>query len=181
VILSCGLTGELSDASTRTCSIRNLYPDALRIAKGWEEDAYFVGAEALFSASGTTGYPPCTFSFRSPTTNVVGLFVVYDPAMGQFKSKWVSIAKEDPQHYPEIKESDWFIDSTEALKVAQEHSGAKFLSGRSANDLDLFLRLEKRWQQNEQFLTVWRVSYNDLSTGQSLNILVDALTGQVIP
>jgi hypothetical protein len=179
LVLGCGASTTPSEVIVSTLSIRSLYPEALEVAKDWKEDAYLVEAQVSFGESSVDEYQYADFDFRSPSTKIVGLSVWYDPATDSFRDEWLSIAKVDPSREPEIKDSDWHIDSTEALEIAQAHGGAEFLAGRSDSHLYLYLRLEKR-QNNGQPLTVWLAAYYDETAGEELFVVIDALSGEVV-
>lgn len=179
LVLGCGTPTPPSPVIVRTLSIRSLYPEALEVAKDWKEDAYLVRAEVSFWEDDADGYQYAHFSFRSPSTDIIGLAVWYDPVTGSFRDKWLSVAKEDPERKPQINDSDWRIDSVEALEIAQSHGGKEFLNGRSENDLDLYLLLEKR-QNNGLPLTVWFAAYYDRTLGEELFVVINALSGEVV-
>jgi hypothetical protein len=177
LVLGCGASTTPSEVMVSTLSIRSLYPEALEVAKDWKEDAYLVEAQVSFGESSVDEYQYAYFSFRSPSTDIIGLAVWYDPATSSFRDEWLSIAKAK-RKLP-ISDSDWPVDSTEALKIVQSNGGKEFLTGRSENDLYLYLRLEKR-QNNGQPLTVWFAAYYDETAGEELFVVIDALSGKVV-
>lgn len=177
--LSCASPTPLEDVAVTTLSMHELHPGALQAAKAWKTDAYLVGAHAPFWVSDAQAYPVAIFDFRSSSNDTIGLQVTYDPATTAFESTWLSISTVEPEREPQIFESEWRIDSTEALQIAHSHGGADFFRGRSGKDLYLYLRLEK-WQGDEQILTVWRVTYSDLHLLEGIRIRIDASTGRVV-
>jgi hypothetical protein len=178
--VSCSAPTPPQPVSVDTLSLRDLYPGALRIAKAWKEDAYLVETQASFWPVDSNGFRRAFFSFRSSSTNVIGLFVSYDPATGLFEDEWLSVAHEDPQQKEEIADTDWRLDSIEALEVAQRAGGAEFLARQLDKDLHLYLRLEKR-QIGTDLRTVWLVAYYaGMPPTTDTSIVIDAATGQVL-
>jgi hypothetical protein len=177
--LSCTSSTPPPEISVETLSLQALYPEALSIAQKWKEDAYLVRAQTTFWVRGAEGYRYANFSFRSPSTDVIGLYIGYDPETGLFEDEWLSIAKVDSQREPEIRDADWPIDSPQALEIAQSLGGAEFLSGRADRDLYMYLRLRTQ-REGEQAQTVWTAAYYYETAGQSLIVVIDALTGEVI-
>jgi hypothetical protein len=177
--LGCASPTSAPEIAVETMSLQGLYPEALRVAQAWKGDAYLVDAQTTFWVGGSEGYRYANFSFRSPSTDVVGLFVGYDPETGLFEDEWLSIAKVDPQREPEIRDADWPIDSFQALEIVQAAGGAEFLSGRVDRDLYMYLRLKTR-QEGEQAKVVWIAAYYDETASQSLIVVIDALTGNLV-
>lgn len=175
---SCGSPTRPPTTAVETLSLRDLYPHAVAIAKQWKEDACLVDVELSFWPVGVEGYGRASFFFRSPSTDIVQMFVRYRRATGEFTSDLLSV-KEEPLRCLQGKDTDWPVDSIDALNVAQAHGGATFLAHRSWENLHLFLRLGKRLEGN-RLLTVWWVAYNDTATGQSTEVLIDATKGQVV-
>ena len=177
---SCASPTPPAPASVDTLSIRDLYLEAMQRAKAWKQDAYFVGAETSFWPTDGDGFQRAFFSFRSRSTDVIGLLVSYDPATNLFEDERLSVAKENPLRKIEIPDADWRLDSTEALEIAQRAGGAEFLAGRIDGDLQLYIRLEKR-QVNGSMRTVWFAGYYvGTVSSDSLRIVIDAVTGQVL-
>ncbi|MEJ2212394.1 MAG: hypothetical protein P8129_25680 [Anaerolineae bacterium] len=172
--VSCASPTPSAPVSVDTFSIRDLYPEAMQLARTWKQDAYLVWAN-------TTFWPTDGDEFRrASSTDVIGLLVGYDPATGSFEDEWVSVAKESPQQKIEIEDTDWRLDSTEALEIAQRAGGAEFLAGRIDGDLQLYIRLEKR-QVSGSMRTVWFAGYYvGMPASDSLRVVIDAVTGQVL-
>ena len=100
-VLGCGASTPAAPIQTETLSIKDLYPRALEVAKAWKEDAFLVDAETSFWLDGADMYQYALFYFRSPSTNIIGLHVWYDPATDTFRDKWLSIHARDPERDPE--------------------------------------------------------------------------------
>ena len=179
LVQGCGTTAVPPEVSVQTQSLQALYPRALKIARDWKADAYLVRGQASFGIDGRDWYQYANFSFRSPQTDIIGLRIEYDPETDSFSDEWLSIAKVDPERYPRIEDSEWAIDSVEALEIAQAHGGADFLADRSDRDLNLYLRLKKQ-KRNANLSAVWFVAYYDETEPANLFVVVDALTGEVI-
>jgi hypothetical protein len=164
-----------------TLSIRDLYPGALQIAKAWKEDAYLVQAQTSFWPRDSNAFRSASFSFRSSSTDVIGLSVRYDPESASFTEEWLSVFKEDSRYKAEIADAEWHLDSVEALEISQQAGGAEFLEAR--RDLDyrtLYVRLEKH-PVGQDLRTVWFVAYYaGMPSGADLRIVIDAVTGEVL-
>jgi hypothetical protein len=180
LIVSCASPTPSAPVSVDTFSIRDLYPEAMQLAKTWKQDAYLVWAHTTFWPTDGDEFRRASFSFRSRSTDLIGLLIGYDPATGSFEDEWVSVAKESPQRKIEIEDTDWRLDSTEALEIAQRAGGAEFLAGRIDEDLLLYIRLENR-QVDGNVQTVWFAGYYlGMPASDSRRFVIDALTGQVL-
>jgi len=178
-LASCSTSTPPPLVAVDTLSIRDLYPEALQIAKAWKEDAYLVYVETSFWPTDSPAYQAASFGFRSRSTDFVGLFVSYDEATGQFEDQWLSVAKE-ARPREEIADTEWSLDSVQALEIAQEAGGAEFLAGKLDQDYVLYLRLEK-WQADEDQRMAWMVRYYaGMPPSADLRIVIDAITGQVL-
>lgn len=179
LLLSCGRQNRATPVAAQTLSMHELYPSAEALAEDWKEDAYLVYAMIPFDTGQADEYRHANFSFRSPSTDIIGLSLWYDPETDSWWDRWLSIAKVDPKTEPEIRDSDWSVDSVEALEIAQAHGGAEFLAGRPSGELYLRLRLETQ-QEAERQSTVWQVVYRHREASEHLYMVIDAQTGEVI-
>jgi hypothetical protein len=176
----CSTPTSRPPVSVDTLSIRDLYPEALQIAKAWKEDAYLVDAQTSFWPTNADGFRRAFFSFRSRSTDVIGLLVSYDPATGSFADEWLSVAKEDPRQKEEISDADWRLDSVRALEIAQAARGSEFLAEQLDKDLNLYLRL-KRQEVGTEVRTVWLVAYYaGMPPSADRRIVIDAATSQIL-
>jgi hypothetical protein len=165
--------------SVDTLSIRDLYPEALQIARARNEDAYLVLAQTSFWPADSLAYQAAFFGFRARSTDIIGLSVSYDAATGEFEDRWLSVAKETRPR-EEIADAAWRLDSVQALEIAQEAGGAEFLAGKLDKELHLYLRLEQLHVGNNQKV-VWTVRYYaGMPPSADLRIVIDAVTGQVL-
>lgn len=179
LLASCGPQDGTTPVAVRTLSLQDLYPTAVTLAEDWKEDAYLVDAMIPFDTGQPDAYRHANLVFRSPSTDIIGLSLWYDPETGSWQDEWLSIAKVDPQREPEIRQSDWSIDSLEALEIAQAHGGAEFLAGRPSGELYLRLRL-KTEQVAERQLAVWKAMYRHRGTPDYLFVVIDTQTGEVL-
>ena len=181
LLLGCnpGASGE--PVTVHTLSVRTLYPEALQIATTWKPDAYLIGASAYFAID----YPDCSppsvrFSFYAPSAPYFFLRVQYNSEAQAFEEEAVSSGGSiDSVRYPQILDTDWAVDSTEALEIAQANGGAEFLAGRSSHYLcGSSVELEKKMIEG-QWVTRWCAGYFDVTTPKSLFVHIDALSGEV--
>jgi hypothetical protein len=158
-----------------------LYPESLRLAQEWKTDAYLVSAETDFARGGGDGRDLYyNFVFRSHSSPLMQMLLSYDSTKGSLREKLFAVPADSTEPNVEISDTDWPIDSVEALQVAQAHGGSEFLTRHySSNNLSLLLRLEKR-AEGEQSRTVWLVSYYDQPAAEVLRVVVDASTGDVV-
>ena len=178
--LGCSTPSPPHPVFVDTLSIRDLYPEALQIAEEWKKDAYLVDAKTSFWPQQSDEFQGASFSFRSRSTDVVGLVVRYDPTNDLFTEEWLSVFKENPRYKVEISDAEWRLDSVAALEIAQGAGGAKFLSEQLDEDLDLYLRLE-RHQSGQDARVVWFVMYYaGMPPFADLGVVIDAATGEVL-
>lgn len=178
--LGCSAPTPPPPMSVDTLSIRDLYPEALQIAKAWKMDAYFAGAQTSFWPTDSDEFRQASFHFLSRSTDFIGLRVSYDPETGSFEDEWLSVANEDPRQKEEIADVEWGLDSVDALEIAQNAGGGEFLAGQPGKRLVLYLRLEKR-QVGQDLRTVWFVAYYaGMPPAADRRIVIDAMTGEIL-
>jgi hypothetical protein len=175
----CGVVGNPGEVAVETISMQKLYPQAMQLGQAWKVDAQFVGAETPFWISGTGGAETCAFYFISPTTSGTRLVVEYNTRTQLFSDRYQAISRADAASQRPIDDGDWPVNSVDALKTAESQGGAQFLVGRPANHLSLGMRLAKV-PRGDQFPTLWVLDYEDLESGQYLQIAVDARSGAVV-
>lgn len=182
-VLLLGCTPEVSEepVTVHTLSVQALYPEALRIATAWKPDAYLIGASADFAIDDSDCPLRVFFSFYAPSASIFFLDVQYNSEAQAFEKEALSSGGHiDPVRYPQILDTDWEVDSTEALEIAQAHGGAEFFTGRSSHYLcSSFVKLEKKMVEG-QWVTRWRATYSDATTREGLFVHIDALNGEVI-
>ena len=181
LVLGCGSGAPREQVPVCTQSVRRLYPESLQIAQKWRADAYLVRAETDFVIgvcdSRDLYY---NFVFRSHSSPLMQIFLSYDSTKDSLREKLFAVPADSTEHDTEISDTDWPVDSVEALQVAQAHGGSEFLARHSSsNNLSLLLRLEKRLE-GQQTRTVWFVSYYDQLAAEVLRVVVDASTGEVV-
>jgi hypothetical protein len=79
----------------------------------------------------------------------------------------------------EISDSNWIIDSDQALQLAQENGGQEFLGQRPTRESP-FLLLTRELSGDGQARTLWTVDYYDIAAGEGLVVQVDAFTGDIV-
>lgn len=189
LLIACGTPTPYPDVAARTTSVRALYPAAMELAREWRADAYLTRAHTWFVPADDDRSEYASFIFRSPSTDLIALHLRYLGHTDSWHDEWLSIANQDPKRYPEIRETDWQVDSTQALDIAQQNGGAIFLGCAAGGDLYLRLDLRRQWM-GRRSVTVWWVSYSqiilppypDLDSSPCLDwdVAVDALTGEVL-
>jgi hypothetical protein len=179
LVLGCDSRTPQEETLVRTQSMQSLYPEALRLAQEWKTDAYLVRAETDFTLDDDSRDLYYNFVFRSRSSPFMAMLLSYDSTRGSLREKLLPVPTNNTGRDLEILDTDWSIDSVEALQVAQAHGGSEFLTKHSSSNLSLLLRLEKRLE-GEQSKTVWLVSYYDQFAIEVLRVVVDASTGGVV-
>lgn len=157
-----------------TLAVRPLYSRAVEIAKAWRSDAYLVSIDAPV-AQESEGLFRAFFYFLSPSSDFIMLQVTYNSATGEWQDDWLSAYRVDRGRYPEIKDWEWQVDSTEALEVASRSGGSDFIEANPSSHLYVSLSLERQ----DALGVVWSVRYSDVYT-KELCVVVDARTGEVV-
>jgi len=176
--LGCCAGSVPSPLMLHTQSLQSLYPEALKMAKEWQQDAYLISARTDFAVNDVDADLSASFFFLSDTYPWTMLHISNFPTL-QFSSEEVSIPGLNRAENPAILDSEWPVDSIDALEIAQDSGGADFLQGRSTHDLYLYLKLEKQAVE-DGFLTVWFAYYHDRTDKEALCLTIDAVTGQVV-
>jgi len=163
-----------SEAPMQVLSFKGNYDRALSAAHAWQPDAYFV------SATGTveTNYGPrklfIIYEFLSTSKNEALLVTVYEDS--ELETKIVKGGSLT--NLPKIDSTDWALDSVQALQIAQENGGAKYLREHGAEarfDLDL-----EYYRGTTSGPVVWRASYFTSGDDGTLYIEIDAVTGEIL-
>jgi hypothetical protein len=178
LLAGCAQQPPPEQRSVYTLSARPLYPEALQIARAWRPDAYLVSIDVPADRVGGSMSLWASFCFLSPSSDIVMLDVTYDSAVHSWQDTWLSAYWVDRDLYPEIADSEWQIDSAEALKVANLYGGADFTMKYPTGYLDVDLLLEKE-QIEGRSRAVWSVRYSAHFEAE-LCVVVDAVTGEVV-
>jgi hypothetical protein len=123
LVAGCVQQSPPEQRSVYTLSVRPLYPEALEIARAWRSDAYLVSIGVPADRVGGSMSLGASFYFLSPSSNLVMLRARYDSAVNSWQDEWLSAYAVDRDLYPEIADSEWQVDSAEALKVANLSGG----------------------------------------------------------
>ena len=176
---NCSPVSSEKPVAVHALSVRALYPEALQIAQAWKQDAYLIRASANIAIDNSDRPQDVSFLFYSPSTPYLVMEVQYDSETQSFEQESSSGGHIDPARYPEILNTDWEVDSVEALEIAHIHGGAGFLIGRSSHIMYPFLRLEKT-KIGGNWTTLWYIPYSDKTANETMFIQIDALSGEVI-
>jgi hypothetical protein len=161
-----------------TVSVRAVYPVASQRAAEWSSDAFLVRASADIVPEVGGRDAVVLFYFRSPTETDHSLAVSFGQSFDEPELREIELGDGALPKSP-INGSDWSLDSEEVLVVAQESGGQSFLLGRSPDSLLMTLTLD-HFTIDGDTLLLWRASYLDLVTRESLRVFVEPEEGSIV-
>lgn len=175
VLVGCQTDTPPATVEANALSARELYSQALEIAKEWKLDAYLIDVHVIGGEGNKQG-DFVSYRFYSPSTPYIALDLDYDADSGSFTDKLFPASKLDFKDTLEIRDDDWKVDSPKALAIAQAHGGGEFLAKWDASPS---LTLQKE-ESAGGVATVWRVSYFDVRSFETLRVRICAVSGQVL-
>jgi hypothetical protein len=173
ILISIGCTPAESDVSVKIPSFRKYYPILLKEAQKWQSNAYLDEARIFLFPKFSDSYLISAIFF-SPSKDLESLAVdIYQN--GTVTSE--SFIQEFPvyQHQP-ITETDWKIDSQEAMEIMLTKAGLRFLNPEK-NDCS-FIILKRVLPIQEQPV-IWSLSLWDCS-GAAQYLYMDANSGEIL-
>jgi hypothetical protein len=173
--------GHLQDPKMHVLSVASNYSRSVEIAEAWHSDAILTNVEAWFKPEDSPEKLSVSYTFRSTSNPSTWLIVwVYS------EDGVISIRSEDGE-YPTtrplgepIKLLELPLDSSAALELIMENGGNDFISRHPQIlwPLSMSLRYEELFQA--QGPLVWIGNFLEFSTRDSINIAIDAYTGELL-
>jgi len=172
--------GGAGDAELRVLSIRDTFPIALELARGWCEDAVLNSAEMPFGpvdqVSDLTGY----FAFRSPSRPRAWLTVYVTETTGggtvSAREEGDYEGEEPPPLGDAIDPLQLPIDSAEALELVMQNGGRDYLGEHQGVAWPVYLGLRYRDLYQSQGGLIWIALFGD----RRGNISIDARSGELV-
>jgi hypothetical protein len=151
---------------------REHYQELMEEAKLWRKDAYLESAEFNFEANDMTIYA----AFQSPSDDYESLLVVYDPKTNIISKEVFTQESPILFHVP-IEESDWKLDSVEAINSFLSFEDIQKIWEPSSQQCN-YLKL-RHFYVNEQWVLAWVLTIADcLSLGKYYFFYLDPISGE---
>lgn len=153
---------------------------AVDLAQDWQDDAFLHSVNVIPGWIDRPQPAILRFDFRSQNYANERLAVVFTTGLDRENSVRtdftdITTASKD---FREITSNDWSLDADEAFQIAQQYGGEDYLrdSGLGAQ-VELFLEYQKGVTDGP---VVWRVTYLRPDGGGNLQIILHAITGEVL-
>jgi hypothetical protein len=170
----------LSASSPRLAvlSARTFWPQALALAQEWRPDVYVRVVRVRVDApsrNSSSEHPVVRFSFQSPSEDYVTFVVACDAkGCGSFE------VEQKPQ-YPlrqctPFALDDFALDSKDALDIGLQNGGESYMQLQTVS----VLLMLNRTSPGCNGPVVWRASFANLAAVEGLDVVIDAVTGEVV-
>jgi hypothetical protein len=162
----------------RTLSAREFYPLAVKRARQWKSDAYLEWVTVGFRREEDSRHLSLSYGFESPGDDRYSLLITFRE--GSEEPQVENIYHQVPIEVRNSIDIDaWPLDSVDVLPIAQGNGGREFLVRHRSKSVVTYLDLKPELNVPGARL-VWRAGYLDLVTRDSLDIIVDPLTGEIL-
>jgi hypothetical protein len=168
----------LSASSPRLAvlSARTFWPQALALAQEWRPDVYVRSVDVdVPLRNSSSDHRTMWFSFQSPGEDFVTLVVACDAkGCGSFE------VEQKPQ-YPlrqctPFALDDFALDSKDALDIGLQNGGESYMQLQTVS----VLLMLNRTSPGCNGPVVWRASFANLAAVEGLDVVIDAVTGEVV-
>ena len=176
-LAGCERTSE--PLALRTLSAREFYPLAVDYAQNWKSDAHLKHISVTFVVKESSRHVLLFYDFESPSDDRHSLQVTFQE--GSTEPEVETIDHSIPiQVYNPISREAWSLDSVDILSIAQKNGGDKFLMRYEPESTLTSLELEHQAPLVPGSRLVWRASYLDMMTRDTLDITINPDTGEII-
>jgi hypothetical protein len=169
----------VSNPSPPVVSARNFWSQALDMAQEWRSDAYVrlvrVDVPTPNGEVPEREDPRVGFVFQSPSEDHVTLVVTCGVKGCSSFEEARKLGYPVRQCIP-IAFDDFTLDSADVLDISLQQGGQDYVSLPSAS---IFLKLSRSSPSCTESV-VWRAAFIDVANRTGLDVIVDAVTGEII-
>jgi hypothetical protein len=173
---------QVTSAEISVLSMKELYPQALSIARDWHPDAFLSRASFSIQGFSSTDHPRASFTFWGPSTIVNYGLNVYirelsqgleiDTDEGEFPPERPLAEAIDPDELP--------FDSLDALELILTNGGREFLRAHPSQPWPPDLILERSGSYLSAGPLRWRAFFKGVDIYETKHFMIDAYTGEFL-